>query len=423
MKTTKLCALILAVVLLGSCQRKSQENKQADMEKSPNPEHKYVKGSFGYDLNFLMRMHDNDENGEGLIILKNNDARVIVSSKYQGKVFTSTAKGLNGKSFGWINYKAFDKPEDPHMNAYGGENRFWLGPEGSRFSIFFKPEQEMIFENWVTPPSFDTESWNIISADEQKVSLDKEASLLNYAGTVLRLKIKRDIQILKTREIEEILDIKLNEEISSVGYKTNNQITNTGDNVWSEETGAPCIWMLDMFTPSSSTVIMVPYHEEASGKIATTDYFGEIPEDRIKYIDGLVLFKADGQSRGKIGIPPQRAKSIAGSYDEKNGILTVTHFDVDPDATYLNQEWRTDKDPFSGDVVNAYNDGPLEDGSQMGPFYEVESVSPAAFLKPGEKLDHEHSVFHFTGDKAALNEMIEKLFGTSAEKIRNVMND
>ena len=53
---------------------------------------------------------------------------------------------------------------------------------------------------------------------------------------------------------------------------------------------------------------------------------------------------------------------------------------------YLNQEWNIIKPPFSGDAVNAYNDGPLADGSQMGPFYEIETVSPAAFLKPGESI-------------------------------------
>src|SRR6202041_2068802 len=124
-----------------------------------------------------------------------------------------------------------------------------------------------------------------------------------------------------------------------------------------------------------------------------------IAKDRIKYLNRLLLFKADGKSREKLGMPPNRAKTMAGSYDAQNNVLTIILFDRDSKATYLNQEWRTDKDPFTGDAVNAYNDGPLADGSQMGPFYEIESVSPAAFLKPNEGLSHKHSIFHFTGDK------------------------
>ena len=72
-----------------------------------------AEGTFGYDLKFLKAK-------DSVIVLKSNDGngQVIVSPKYQAKVFTSTAGGAEGKSFGWINYKTFDaKALDPHMNA------------------------------------------------------------------------------------------------------------------------------------------------------------------------------------------------------------------------------------------------------------------------------------------------------------------
>jgi hypothetical protein len=92
-------------------------------------------------------------------------------------------------------------------------------------------------------------------------------------------------------------------------------------------------------------------------------------------------------------------------------------FTIEPGAKYLNQEWNTTKPSFSGDAMNAYNDGPLEDGSQMGPFYEIESVSPAAFLKPAQSLTHKHSVYHFTGSEVALNRIAVKSFGVSLDAI------
>jgi hypothetical protein len=75
---------------------------------------------------------------------------------------------------------------------------------------------------------------------------------------------------------------------------------------------------------------------------------------------------------------------------------------------------------FIGDAVNAYNDGPLANGSQMGPFYEIESVSPAAFLKPGQSLSHQHMVFHLTGDEAALDKVSRQWLGVSLEMIKKV---
>lgn len=375
----------------------------------------YAPGTFGHDLAFLKK-HDQ------VLVLKNADekAQVIISARYQGKVFTSTAEGLGGKSFGWINYKAFTAQPNKHMNAYGGEDRLWLGPEGGKYSIFFRPGTAMEFNNWYTPAAFDTENWDIVSTDDKKVTLNKQMSLVNYAGTLLNLKIERSIQILENLTIETELGIKLNADVKAVGFHTQNSLTNTGYIEWTKQTGVPCMWNLDMFTPSAKTVIIIPHKGDVTGKVATTNYFGEIPANRIAYKNNVLFFKADGKARGKLGISPERAIPIAGSYDTQNNILTVTKFDADSSGTYLNQEWTTDKNPLKGDVVNAYNDGALADGSQMGPFYEIESVSPGAFLKPGDKLTHNHSVFHFTGDEASLKTIAHQVFGISLDDVKLV---
>jgi hypothetical protein len=155
------------------------------------------------------------------------------------------------------------------------------------------------------------------------------------------------------------------------------------------------------------------------GKIATTDYFGEISKDRLKYTPNVILFKADGKSRGKMGIGPAKARPVAGSYDPENKVLTITLFDIDRNGLYLNQVWGTKAPPFTGDAVNAYNDGPLENGSQLGPFYELESVSPAAFLRPGETLRHAHSVVHLTGDENQLDSICKQVLGISIGEIKS----
>ncbi len=90
----------------------------------------YQPGTFGYDLNFL-RTHDS------VLVLRSGETQVVVSPKYQARVFTSTAFGNESQSFGWINYKAFKAGHDAHMNAYGGENRFLAGTRRRKiFAIF-----------------------------------------------------------------------------------------------------------------------------------------------------------------------------------------------------------------------------------------------------------------------------------------------
>jgi hypothetical protein len=395
MKNFKNTTFALAAGLLGACTMRMPDVRIFDQE-----------------LEFLKKR-------DIVIVLQSNNglSQVIVSPRYQAKVFTSTADGKYGRSFGWINYKAFNGEPDGHMNAYGGEDRLWLGPEGGSFSLFFKPGTKMEFANWHTPAAIDNEKWELISHSDVEAVMGKSTEMLNYANTLLKIKLERKIRILDKQETGQMLGIKL-ADVSSVGFTTENTITNNGDKAWDKTTGAPCLWNLDMFTPSPKTVIVVPYNQNTTGKVATTNYFGQIPPDRVKYSNGTLLFKADGKSRGKLGLPPNRAKTMAGSYDASNGVLTITIFDVDSAATYLNQEWRTDKPPFTGDAVNAYNDGPLATGGQMGPFYEIESVSPAAFLKPGEKLIHRHSVFHFTGEKSALNAIALKTLGISLNEIQ-----
>lgn len=369
--------------------------------------------TFGEDLDFL-RKHDS------AIVLKDQTgmAQIIVSAKYQGKVFTSTAEGPDGMSFGWINYKAFDK-QDPHMNGYGGEDRLWLGPEGSPFSLFFEPEAEMTFSNWHTPAPFDSEAWIVRGATEQQVHLQKKMNLHNYAGTDLHIRIDRQVSILDRANGLTQLGLADSDSLNMVGFTTKNTLTNVGQQAWDKSTGAPCLWSLGMFTPSPGTVIIVPYEEGGSGKVATTDYFGEIDKDRIRYENGVLLFKADGKSRGKLGIPPGRVKPYAGSYASDRNVLTIARFDIHPKAVYLNQEWTTDKDPYTGDAMNAYNDGPLQDGSQMGPFYELESVSPAAFLRAGASITHNHDVFHFTGPEEQLDSISLQLLGVSLEEVKS----
>jgi hypothetical protein len=351
---------------------------------------------------------------------------VILSAKYQAKVFTSTANGLEGNSHGFVNYKFFDAGiVDEHMNGFGGENRLWLGPEGGQYSIYFAPGKEQVYENWHTPGAIDIEEWNVSSASATDATFTKEMELKNYQGSTLKIAVERKIALLPDSEIGRSLGIELPGGVSAVAYATDNRITNRNDFAWNEETGTVCIWMLDMFIPSDSAVTVIPYQtgsEKDLGRIVTSDYFGEIPADRLIDENGVLFFKTDGKSRGKLGMNARRTKGIAANYDPIGGRLTVMTFTAQPDATYLNQEWNPEKDPLKGDALNAYNDGPLEDGSIMGPFLELESCSPAAFLKPGESLSHQHNVYHFVGEEAALSPIAEQLLGVSLEKVKNIFN-
>jgi hypothetical protein len=80
--------------------------------------------------------------------------------------------------------------------------------------------------------------------------------------------------------------------------------------------------------------------------------------------------------------------------------------------------WEIQEKPFAGDVVNSYNDGPSAPGAKpLGPFYELESSSPAAALAPGETLAHIHTTMHFQGPEKALDQIARKVLGVGLVEI------
>jgi hypothetical protein len=380
----------------------------------------FEKGTFGYDRHYL------SQKDRHLIVLsdESGQSQMIVSPKYQAKVFTSTADGAKGKSLGFVNEKVFESGViDEHMNGYGGENRFWLGPEGGKFSIYFQPGKKQEYDNWHTPKPIDIEAWEVIKSGKKTVSLKKEMEVTNYLGQLLKLSVDRNISLIEPETVAAQLKVEIPSGVKTVAYTTENSIINRNDFEWTKETGTVCIWMLDMFNPAPRAVTVIPFREgseEQLGTIVTSNYFGEIPSDRLKVKGNIIYLKTDGKYRSKLGLNSQRTLAIAGNYDPDAERLTVITYDVEPDAVYLSQEWNPEKDPLTGDAMNAYNDGPLDDGSIMGPFLELESVSPAAFLKPNQTLTHKHTVYHFIGGEKELSPLTEKLFGISVDEIKNV---
>lgn len=370
--------------------------------------------NFQDDVNFL-------NNYTKTILLTSPDnpaAQILVAPNYQGRVMTSTSSDKTGNSYGWINYELIESGIlQKHMNAFGGEDRFWFSPEGGQFSVYFKEGSTFEFKNWQTPPVIDTEPFDIIETGESHVQFSKETVLKNHSGTQLKIHIQRQVSMLTNVKLKEILGINNFTGVKAVGFESLNEIVNIGPN-WDLNTGTLGIWILGMFKPSDKTAIIIPTQKNLNSHTGlTANYFGDIPADRLLVKEKAVMLRADGKFRSKIGLTADATTSIAGSYDPEKGVLTIVSFDLKKEGKYLKSTWEHHEDPYSGDAMNAYNDGALADGSQMGPFYELESNSYTNALKFGEKLVHRHSTIHLEGSKEKLHEIAANLFGVSIENI------
>ncbi len=368
----------------------------------------FTPGTYGYDAAFL------EQHLQHLTELSNADgAKLLVTGDYQGRVMTSTANGDSGISFGWINYKLIEQGNmQPQFNPVGGEERFWIGPEGGQYSFYFKKGDPFDFMNWQVPPFIDTLPYTMISSEKDRVVFSHAATIENYSGTTFDIGINRTIRLLDARTLSEKTGTTIPQDVKWVAYETENVVKNTGANAWTKESGLVSIWLLGMFTPTDQTVAIIPFKNTADARNhITNDYFGEIPADRLIIKDSVLLLKCDGKYRSKLGLSPAITRPVACSFDYQKNILTCILFSVDTAGSYVNSKWEIQDEPYKGDVVNAYNDGPLEDGGQMGPFYELESSSAASPLKPGESLLYKQTTCHFEGDYASLNTLAQQLLG------------
>jgi len=403
MKGILLSLVMISTFLIG-CQN------QLDKEKTM---------SFKDDLEFLQQHKD-------VIVLEKGLAKVALITDYQGRIMTSTVDGDNGLSFGWINRELIASGEQlPHINVFGGEDRFWLGPEGGQYSIFFKKDDLFDLEHWQTPAAIDWDPFEVVSTSKTNAVFQKNIQLTNYSDTKFNLEVTREIKLLNPDQISENLGINLGSNIKMVGFESINTINNTGDKAWNKEGGLLSIWILGMFNPSPSTTIVVPFKEgtEAElGRVVNDTYFGKVPADRLVVKDDVMFFSGDGNYRSKIGLSPQRSKPILGSYDSANNVLTLVQYTLPKGATdYVNSMWELQDKPYGGDVVNSYNDGPAEPGAKpLGPFYELETSSPAAALQPGGLLTHVHRTIHLMGSENDLNQISEKTLSVSLEEIKGV---
>ncbi len=405
MKTTLLSVLLFAVALAPSAAADAVATRM----------------TFGADLALLKQHTD-------VVVLSSpsGKSQVAVVPAYEGRVMTSTGKGLDGDSYGWLNRSLITSGKTvPHMNAYGGEDRIWFGPEGGQFGLFFAPGVPFDFGHWQTPGPIDTEKWDVDRQSAQAVSFSKAISLTNRSGTKFAIRANRLVRLATADDISKVIGQPVPGDLSVVAYETTNRITNTGDAPWSEKTGLISIWILGQYNPSDNGAVVIPFKPgslASLGAAVNDAYFGKVAADRLKVdVDkGVLFFKCDGESRGKIGIGPARATNILGSYDPDKGILTIVRFGLHLPATkYVNSMWEIQKAPYSGDVVNSYNDGPLKTGGQLGPFYELETSSPALELAPGQSVVHRRLTIHMQGPTTSIDPIAYRLLGVHLDDIKS----
>jgi hypothetical protein len=384
--------------------------------------------TFEQDVAF-MRAH-----GPVEVLAATAGGRIAVSALWQGRVMTSTVDA-GGRSLGFVN-RAFIAAgrTGTQFDNYGGEDRFWLGPEGGQNGLFFAPQAPFELDTWQVPHALQEGPWATGRATASSVTFTREMKVASRAGTEFHVAVEREVAILDEDAVAARFGVALAPGVpaaagavgtagaKSVAFETVNRVTNVGSRAWSRADGLLSIWILGQYPASTDSVVIVPFVAGAHGAIVNDRYFGEVPSDRLVVHprDGYLVFKADGRHRSKIGLGPARARPTLGSFSRDARLLTLVRYDRPAGRhDYVNSLWEMQEDPYDGDVVNSYNDGPVDAGRPvLGAFFELETSSPAAGLAPGESFTHAHATLHVEAPVEALDPLALRTLGVSLDAVR-----
>ena len=252
--------------------------------------------------------------------------RVAICPDYQGRIMTSSFAGDRGASLGWINYDFITAGKhDPAFNNYGGEDRFWLGPEGGQYALWFKLEEKQVVKNWFTPSALNTGAFRVISHNATSCRLARRARATNASEYTFDLEVEPQCVWSTSNSSRhrsaswrpmKFARRKLRAfALPYVGFETVNTAKNVGPTAWDTLSGMVSIWTLGQFPSGDQTVIIVPYKPGSDaelGQVVQSDYFGTVPDDRLKVTPSAVLFRADGKFRAKLGTSQKRAPPLRG---------------------------------------------------------------------------------------------------------------
>jgi len=210
--------------------------------------------------------------GAKVEIVASGTGHIAIAPDYQLRVMTSEV-APHGRSLGFVHHAFIEAGKHgTQFDNYGGEDRFWLGPEGGQWGLYFPPGAKYEFGLWQTPH------------DLQEGAM-KRVAVTNHLGTKLEVEVERHIDVAPT-------PTELPAGVTWVGFTSRNVITNRGARPISDKDGLISIWILGMYAPAPDTKIIVPFGK-GDGPTVNDRYFGKVPAERLVVHDAELVEDAD----------------------------------------------------------------------------------------------------------------------------------
>ena len=366
--------------------------------------------------------------GHQPVVLQGREGRrqVVCAPSLVGRVMTSTLNGSRGDALGRVGVNAIRKgPVDPVFNDFGGEERFWFGPEGSQFGLHFTSTDQTL-ANYRVQAGMSCQPYEILSAPTELgfVTMHSRMELINCFGTHFEVDVLRTVTILEYCPYT----LGYSDRLDFVGFQSESLITNVGDKPIAWETGVLSAWTIGQQPNGRRCAIVLPFQigsDAELGELIRRDYIahlcpgGHLPANRWRVGNDHVLIRTDGECRMKIGVGKRRARDRFGSIDLDECHLIINDFGFYREMEYVAPYWRnlSPRELVDGEAISVYVDGPDETGQPGGDFYELETLSPALCLLPKESFTHRNRVFHVRGELPMIGAVCQKFLGASLREV------
>ena len=368
-------------------------------------------------MNFseIVKLLKNSKNDAYVLEGRCKGRQVLVCPSLAGRVMGTTYNGNNGDFGGFIDVKAFKEGMNDIWNNWGGEERYWLCPEGGQFGLMFQGKKNC-FDNYTVQDGINNSKYETVDLSKAGDSLTMKASfnLVNGIGTKFNVDSVRRIRVLDACPYLT----GAGNGVDFVGFQSESTITNVGQKAWEKETGALAHWHLGQFLPGPRVIVIIPFKQ---GDIANPpireDYFEQfvvgqkMPPNRYWLKDGFALFKADGKCRTKIGQNRSRGMGLLASYNLDTNEIVMMEYDFYPNLEYAASYWYEQPEPYNGDCISFSAEGPGTPAESDGRCYELESMSPAMLLEPGQSFTFRTRTMHMKGPRTTMARICRQQLG------------
>ena len=363
------------------------------------------------------------QSGFEAVVLRSRDKKkiVVVTPELVGRVLCVGGDGIDGPTGSYYCEAQIRRGFDSPWSNFGGEQRIWITPEFGPQGLFItKGEQTM--DNYKVPPALNATRFKVAdrSSDGRSVTSAATMTLVNRLGTRFQFKVEQTVECLESCPYLAAGSGKG----TFVGFKMRTTLENAGAAAWTKESGPLAIWTAGQFPAGEGTVAIMPFRPAAApAKTLTTEYFKLFPPDPKplprpywKLEAGCVLLRADGSVEKKFEIPAARARNRLASIDLTASSMTIVDYDdLDPAGEYVKSFPQPYEDENCGG--GAMSAMLLHGHPPEPPLHELETCSPALFLKPGEKRAHTVCTYHIKADQRTLADLCRRCLNAELEAV------